>query len=158
MNSKILYNLCDIKVQKMDRMNQAQGTHFSRNMITENKEDILDALNTYRWCKVERIEAFRDKQRRPNQIHILTFVTRELPDNVLCGYGVKRFYSNPLRCGICCQLGYTYGLARKKFEEQFDRKKETYEQVTGRNEDQMQKEQEKELAAIKERQRNMEEI
>jgi hypothetical protein len=42
-----------------------------------------------------------------------------------------------------------YGLARKKFEEQFDRKQETYAQKTGRNEDQMQKEQEKELAAIK---------
>jgi hypothetical protein len=47
MNSKILYNLCDIKVQKMDRMNQAQGTNYSRNMITENEEDILDALKTY---------------------------------------------------------------------------------------------------------------
>jgi hypothetical protein len=35
MNSKRLYNLCDIKVQRMDRMNQVQGTIFSKNMITE---------------------------------------------------------------------------------------------------------------------------
>jgi hypothetical protein len=35
---------------------------------------------------------------------------------------------------------------------------ETYAQVTGRNDDQMQKEQEKELAAIKGRQRNMKEM
>jgi hypothetical protein len=38
---------------------------------------------------------------------------------------------------IKIELDISYGLARKKFEEQFDRKKETYEQVTGRNEDQM---------------------
>jgi hypothetical protein len=59
---------------------------------------------------------------------------------------------------IKTDLGISYGLAKKKFEEQFDRKKETYAQITGRNEDQMQKEQEKELAAIKERQRNMKEM
>jgi hypothetical protein len=58
--------------------------------------------------------------------------------------------------GIKTELGISYGLARKIFEEQFDRKKETYyAQVTGRNEDQMQKVQEKGLAAINERQRNM---
>jgi hypothetical protein len=42
--------------------------------------------------------------------------------------------------GIKTELGISYGLARKIFEEQFDRKKETYyAQVTGRNEDQMHK-------------------
>jgi hypothetical protein len=59
---------------------------------------------------------------------------------------------------IKTDLGISYGLARKKFEEQFDRKKETYAQVTERNDDQMQKEQEKEIAAIKERQRNMKDM
>jgi hypothetical protein len=53
-------------------------------------------------------------------------------------------------------LGISYGLARNKFEEQLDRKKETYAQVTGRKDDQMQKE--RELAAIKERQRSIKEI
>jgi hypothetical protein len=46
-------------------------------------------------------------------------------------------------------------LARKKFEEQFDQKKETYAQMTGRNDDKIQKEEEKELVATKIRQRNM---
>jgi hypothetical protein len=59
---------------------------------------------------------------------------------------------------IKMDLGISYGLARKEFEEQFDREKETYAQVTRRNDDQMQKEQEKELAAIKKRQRNMKEV
>jgi hypothetical protein len=57
--------------------------------------------------------------------------------------------------GIKTELGMSYGLAKKIFEERFDRKKETYAQVTGRNEDQMQKVQKKELAAINERQKNM---
>jgi hypothetical protein len=35
MNSRRLYDLCDIKVQRMDRMNQAQATIFSRSIITE---------------------------------------------------------------------------------------------------------------------------
>jgi hypothetical protein len=65
-------------------MNQAQGTIFSRSMITEKEEDILEALKTYRYTKVERMEAFRDGQRRPNGILIVTFATRELPRNVLC--------------------------------------------------------------------------
>jgi hypothetical protein len=55
---------------------------------------------------------------------------------------------------IKTDLGISYELARKKFEEQFDRKKETYVKVMGRNEYQIQKEQEIEVAAIKERQRN----
>jgi hypothetical protein len=46
---------------------------------------------------------------------------------------------------IKMDLGISYGLARKKFEAQFERKKETYAQVTGRNDDQMQKEQEDKL-------------
>jgi hypothetical protein len=86
MNSKRLDNICEIEVQIMDRMNQAQGTIFSRNMITEKEEDILEALKTYRCTKVEQMKAFWGGQRRPNGIHILTFETRELPDNVLCGY------------------------------------------------------------------------
>jgi hypothetical protein len=60
--------------------------------------------------KVERMKAFRDRQSRPNGIHILTFVTRELPDNVFSGYerySVKRFYPNPLRYEICCEFGHT---------------------------------------------------
>jgi hypothetical protein len=53
MNSRRLYDLCDNKVQRMDRMNQVQGTIFSRNMITEKEEDILEALKTYRCTNVE---------------------------------------------------------------------------------------------------------
>jgi hypothetical protein len=34
-SSERLYDLCDIKVQRMGGMNQAQGTIFSRKMITE---------------------------------------------------------------------------------------------------------------------------
>jgi hypothetical protein len=52
----------------------------------------------------------------------------------------------------------TVAMTRKKFEEQFDRKKETYAQVMERNGNQMQKEQEKEQAAIRERQRNMKDM
>jgi hypothetical protein len=76
MNLKRLYNLCDIKVQRMDRMNQAQGTIFSRNMITEKEEDVLEALKSCRCTKVERMEAFTLGQRKPNGIHILTWATR----------------------------------------------------------------------------------
>jgi hypothetical protein len=63
------------------------------------------------------MEAFRDGQRRRNGIHILTFATRELPDNVLCGYerySVNKFYPNPLRCGICCEFGHTKNWCNRK--------------------------------------------
>jgi hypothetical protein len=56
------------------------------------------------------------------------------------------------------QDGLGHLVRRKKFEEQIDRKKLTNAQVTWRNDDQMQKEQEKELAAIKESQKNMKEM
>jgi hypothetical protein len=46
MNSRRPYNLCDIKVQILDRMNKAQRTIFSRNMITEKEEDILETGST----------------------------------------------------------------------------------------------------------------
>jgi hypothetical protein len=58
MNSKKFYNLCDNKVHRMDRMNQAKGTIFSRNMVTKKEEDILVGLKTYRITKVEQMEAF----------------------------------------------------------------------------------------------------
>jgi hypothetical protein len=66
---KNLYDLCDIKVQRMERINQVQVTIFSRNMIAEKEKDILEALEalkTYCCTKVERMETFRDGQRRPN--------------------------------------------------------------------------------------------
>jgi predicted nucleic acid-binding Zn-ribbon protein len=49
-------------------------------------------------------------------------------------------------------------LARKKFEKQFNRQKETYAKITGRKDDERQMEQEKELAEIKTRQKNMKEM
>jgi hypothetical protein len=37
MNSMRLYDLCDMTWMRMDKMNQAQRTIFSRNMITEKR-------------------------------------------------------------------------------------------------------------------------
>jgi hypothetical protein len=108
-NCKTLYDICNLKIQRMDRMNESQGTIFSRSMPSEKEEDILEALKAYRCTKVERMEQYRDGQRKPNGSHILTFVARELPENVLCGYeryAVKRYCPNPLRCGVCCQFGH----------------------------------------------------
>jgi hypothetical protein len=83
----------------MDRMNESQGTIFSRSMLVEKEEDILEALKAYRCTKIEKMESFKDGKRTPNGILILTFATREIPENVLCGYeryGVKRYYPNSL--------------------------------------------------------------
>jgi hypothetical protein len=55
MNSRKLYDLCNIKIQRMDRMNQAQVMMFSRNMITEKPKDILEALKTY-CCEWKHLE------------------------------------------------------------------------------------------------------
>jgi hypothetical protein len=59
---------------------------------------------------------------------------------------------------IKTDLGISYGLARKRFQEAFDRQKETYAQITGMNDEVVRKEQEKELATIKERQKSMKEM
>jgi TolA-binding protein len=60
---------------------------------------------------------------------------------------------------IKTDLGISYGLARKKFEEQFNRQKETYARITGKKDDELrQMEQEKELAEIKTRQKNIKEM
>jgi hypothetical protein len=227
-NCRRLYDVCDIKVQGMVRMNESQGTIFSRSMLVEKEEDIMEALKAYRCTKVEKMESFRDGKRTANGIHILTFATREIPENVLCGYeryGVKRFYPNPMKCGICCEFGHTknwcnkeetpicrecaepvhkgpctgpkkcvncnppddnhssydrncqkrvtemaiiriktdlgisYGLARKKLEEQFDRQKESYARITGRkNYEQQRMEQEKELEEVMTRQKKIREM
>jgi hypothetical protein len=45
MNSRKLYDLCDIKVQRVDRINQAQETIFSRNIITEKRGNTGSAEN-----------------------------------------------------------------------------------------------------------------
>jgi hypothetical protein len=79
----------------MDRMKESQQI-FSRSMLVEKEEDILEALKAYRCTKIEKMESLK---RTPNGILILTFATREIPDNVLCGYegyGVKRYYPNSL--------------------------------------------------------------
>jgi hypothetical protein len=101
--------LCDIRVQRMDRMNESQGTIFSRSMLVEKEKDILEALKAYRCTKIEKMESFKDGKRTPNGILLLTFATRKIPENVLYGYeryGVKRYYPNPLKCGICCEFGH----------------------------------------------------
>jgi hypothetical protein len=116
-NCKRLYDVCDIRVQRMDRMNESQGTIFSRSMLVEKEKDILEALKAYRCTKIEKMESFKDGKRTPNGILLLTFATREIPENVLYGYeryGVKRYYPNPLKCGICCEFGHMKNWCTKK--------------------------------------------
>jgi hypothetical protein len=101
----------------MENMNTCQGTVFGRRFLTESTEILMENLEEYKVLKIERIESMRDGKRSPNGLQILTFGTRTLPENVLCGYerfAVKKYYPNPLRCMVCCQYGHTKNWCKTK--------------------------------------------
>jgi hypothetical protein len=70
----------------MENMNTCQGTVFRRSLLTESTEILIKNLEEFKVLKIERIESMRDGKPSPNGLHILTFGTRTLPENVLCGY------------------------------------------------------------------------
>jgi hypothetical protein len=92
-----LYDQCDMKVNIMEAMNSCQDTVFRLTLLTVQTDEIQKTLTKYDCTKVERIESLIDGKRSPNGLHILTFATRKLPNNVLCRYEVRRFYPNMLR-------------------------------------------------------------
>jgi hypothetical protein len=104
------YDECKMKVTIIDSMNICQATIFGRTLLTVTTEQIQQQLSKFNCTKVERMETMRDGQRKPDGFHILTFRSRTLPADVLCGYdrfNTKQYYSNPLQCGVCCQYGHT---------------------------------------------------
>jgi hypothetical protein len=131
---------------------------------------LMENLEEYKVLKIERIESMRDGKRSPNGLHILTFGTRTLPENVLCGYerfAVKQYYPNLLRCMVCCQYGHTknwcnwcisYLLARKIFEEKIQASKKTYAEIAGKFIDDLARDEANELQDIKEKRLNIEKI
>jgi hypothetical protein len=101
----------------MDNMNTCQGMVFGRALLTETLEDLAESLKSYQVSKIERIESMRGGKRSPNGLHILTFSTRTLPEQILCGYekiAIRQYYPNPLRCMVCCQYGHTKNWCKTK--------------------------------------------
>jgi hypothetical protein len=114
------YGQCKIKVSRVESMNRCQGTVYGRSLLTETVESLQKALATYGCTGVERIETLRDGKRSPNGMHVITFGTRTLPEQILCGYerySVRQYYPNPLRCGSCCKYGHTKNWCPTKGQE-----------------------------------------
>jgi hypothetical protein len=84
--SNNFYDICNLKTTRMDNMKTCQGTVFGRALLTESLEDLAESLKSYQVSKIERIESMRNGRRSPNGLHILTFSTRTLPEQILCGY------------------------------------------------------------------------
>jgi hypothetical protein len=95
------------------------GNGLRKKPPTESTETLMENIEEYKVLKIKRIESVRDGKRLPNTLHILTFGTRTLPENVLCEYvrfAVKQYYPNPLRCMVGCQYGHTKNWCKTKEE------------------------------------------
>jgi flagellar motility protein MotE (MotC chaperone) len=118
-NAKKIYELCEVKVELMDSMNQAEGTVFGRELLSVSVESLEENLKDKGVIKVERIKTMRGGSVTPNGLHILTFAKKPLPETIIVGYmryEIRQHYPRPLRCGGCCELGHSRGRCPTKIE------------------------------------------
>jgi hypothetical protein len=104
------YNECDILINAMDSMNYRQGSIYGREMLTCTVDEMEANLKTQHVIRVERAMSMRDGTLTPNGLHILTFDTPKLPDEIYIGYmryNVRTYYPRPLRCSKCCIFGHS---------------------------------------------------
>lgn len=111
------FDICQIKVEQMEAMNRCQGVIYSREILNEPVESLVEQLRNDHVVAIERVQSFKDKALSPNGLHIITFNKRTLPKNIVIGYircTVKQYIPRPLRCVRCC----TYGHSRKNCQEE----------------------------------------
>jgi hypothetical protein len=109
-HAKSFYEICNIQVTEMEQMNQSQGVIFGRNLLSEPTEALLQDLKNKNVTNIDRISSFKNGLLSPNGLHVLTFNTRKLPENILIGYvryQVRQYFPRPLRCVRCCVYGHT---------------------------------------------------
>jgi hypothetical protein len=110
MKYKRLYDVCDIVFTPMKSMNHRLGSVYGREMLTISEKDLEAELKSQHVIKVERAQTMKDGILSPNGLHILTFDTTKLPEEIYVGYmryGVRLYYPRPLRCSRCCVFGHT---------------------------------------------------
>jgi hypothetical protein len=109
-HAKSFYEICNMQVTEMEQMNQSQGVIFGRNLLSEPTEALLQDLQKKNVTNIDRISSFKNGSLSPNGLHVLTFNTRKLPENILIGYvryQVRQYFPRPLRCVRCCVYGHT---------------------------------------------------
>jgi hypothetical protein len=109
-NAKRFYDICDIQVVEMEKMNQSQGVIFGRNLLSESTEALIQDLKPKGVADIDRISSFKNGSLSPNGLHVLTFNSRRLPETILIGYvryQVRQYFPRPLRCVRCCVYGHT---------------------------------------------------
>lgn len=113
------YNVCSIKVSRVESMNKCQGVIFDRGLLTVTIDDLMTELKDAKVSRIERIESIKDGKKSPNGMHVITFDTRNLPDTVFAFFirhNVRTYYPNPLRCAKCCMYGHTRNWCKETIE------------------------------------------
>jgi hypothetical protein len=91
-------------------MNYRQGSIYGREILTCTIEELETNLRTQHVVRIERAMSMKDGTLTPNGLHILTFDTPRLPDEIYIGYmryNVRTYYPRPLRCSKCCIFGHS---------------------------------------------------
>jgi Arc/MetJ-type ribon-helix-helix transcriptional regulator len=107
---KKFYNECDVSITAMDTMNYRQGSIYGREVLSCTIDEMETNLKNQHVVKVERAMSMKDGVLTPNGLHILTFDTTRLPDEIYIGYmryNVRTYYPRPLRCSKCCIFGHS---------------------------------------------------
>lgn len=90
-------------------LNTSKGVIFCHDLVGIDESTILEELKNQRVTEVKNIMTRKDGSLKPSPLHILTFDTVTLPENVFVGFirvPVRQHIPNPIRCLRCQKFGH----------------------------------------------------
>ncbi|CAH1107164.1 unnamed protein product [Psylliodes chrysocephalus] len=100
----------DIEVKAHSTLNNAKGVINCRDLLNCTEQEILDELEGQGVIDVRRIKTKKEGKLVDTPIHILTFNTPKLPQQVKAAFynlKVRQFIPSPLRCFKCQGFSHT---------------------------------------------------
>lgn len=106
-----------VKCELHPFLNTSRGVIYSRDLLDDSDEIILDGLKGQNVIEVKRIKKINEGKLINTPLMILTFNTTIIPEYVNAGYvvvPVKLYIPNPMRCKRCQGLGHTKNWCKKE--------------------------------------------
>lgn len=91
-------------------LNSCKGVVYSHDLMFVDTDEITKELHNQKVTKVERIKRKINGELKDTPLHILTFDTTELPNEIKAGFlklEVRLYIPNPMRCHNCNRYGHT---------------------------------------------------
>jgi hypothetical protein len=104
-----LFGTFPVSVEPHKTLNTSKGVIFCPDLVGIDENTILNELKAQRVIEIKNIMARKESELKPSPLHILTFNSVLLPENIFVGYlrvSVRPHIPNPIRCLRCQRFGH----------------------------------------------------